>query len=143
MKYISGDMVLDTSVLIEMIIPSDIGREILNEILSNRLKPHISEINLIELLYVGCRIFGKRGAIERINKLLRSGYFTIHYTSEIREYLADCKCIFPISLGDCSAISLGKIYEYPVLFLKLEKEFVKIINKLKDWANIQIEFIIY
>jgi len=135
-------MVFDTSVLIEILFATDVGNELIDNILNNNIKPYTTTLNITEALYVTCRLLGMREARKRIELLLNSGYFKTVSSDNVNFEAAECKCKFPISIVDCHTLALARKYEIPVLFYRLEEEFKLVINEIKAWINNEIYFLV-
>ena len=141
MKLLKGDMVFDTSVLIEIIGGTDFGVKLIELIYREKIVPHITELNLIEALYVVCRKQGFENSLNIIDAIVDSGYFNIHCISEIRNIIGECKCKYPISIADCTTLSLAKHLNCPAMFSRFEKEFRNIIEELSEWVGKEIIFL--
>ena len=141
-KYIEGDIVLDTSILIEIALATEEGKKLTELIIDEILVPYTTSLNITEALYVICRLFGMKEAEKRVNCIINSGYFNVVNSDSVSKSTAQCKCLFPISIIDCHTLALAKEYGIPVLFYKLEKEFEPIIDELKKWVGSEILFII-
>jgi len=141
MKSLEGDIVFDTSVLIEVMGGTDFGVKLVELIYREKIVPHITELNLIETLYVICRKQGFENSLNLINTLVNSGYFNIHSISEIRNIIGECKCKYPISIADCTTLSLAKHLNCPAIFSKFEKEFRNIIEELSKCVGKEIIFL--
>ena len=139
---LKGDMVLDTSVLIEIALASTIGKKLIDRIINGEIKPYTTTLNIIEAMYVICRLLGMNEAKKRIDLLKESGYIEIISSTNISIEVAECKCLFPISIADCHTLALAKTYRIPPLFYRLEKEFEPIIEKIKQWINNEVRFVI-
>ena len=139
-KSLKGELVLDTSVLIEIALATSTGKKLIDDIINGGIKPYTTSLNIMEALYILCRLLGIDEARKRIDLMKDSGYFEIVNSNEILLEAAECKCLFPISIADCHTLALAKKYGFPALFYKLEKEFVPIIKKLKQWVREEILF---
>ena len=139
---LKGDIVLDTSILVEIALATDTGMRLIDYIINERIKPYTTSLNVVEAFYVICRLLGKEEARKRISLIKESRYVEIISSDEVNMHAAECKCLFPISIIDCYTLALAKTYELPALFYKLEKEFRPIIEKLKNWINNELKFII-
>ena len=134
-------MVLDTSILLEILLRTPHGVRVVDSIYRGKLEPHTTYLNMAEALYVLCKRLGYEEAWRQVKLLLDSGYFAVHGISEIYRYVGDCKCRFPISLADCTTLSLAKMLKYSPLFFKLEKEFKEILGELEGWLGTKIMFL--
>lgn len=142
---LSGDIVFDTSALLELLDLTPSGTMIKDLLASNSLEGHLSEVSLSEASYVLCRRLGYEHATSKIRALVASGYFEIKQTADILELASKYKCERSLSIVDCFALALGKELELPVLFSKREKELEKEIKIkpfdvriffLEDWIRI-------
>ncbi len=141
-KSLRGDIVLDTSVLVEILFATSTGKKLIDHIIDRAITPYTTTLNITEALYILCRLLGMGEASKRINLLLDSGYLEIISSDKISIQAAECKCIFPISIADCHTLALAKEYGIPALFYRLENEFKPILDRLKTWINNEIYFII-
>ncbi len=140
-EFLRGDMVLDTSILVEIVFATDIGRELIDHILNDVIRPYTTTLNITETLYIVCRLLGIEEAKKRVNLLVDSGYLEIVNSDNVSLSAAECKCRFPISMVDCHTLALAREYKIPALFYRLENRFKPIVNQLKTWINNEIYFI--
>lgn len=137
---LSGDIVFDTSSLLELLDLTPKGILIKESLTSNRLTAHISEVSLSEAIYILCRRLGYEKSISKIRSLVDSGYFEVRETSDIFELAAKYKCERSLSIVDCYALALGKDLNIPVLFSRREKELAKEIkSKIFDVKIVFLE----
>ena len=129
MRELSGALAFDSSVLIEMVFSSEMGREIVKLLINDIILAYTTEIALTELEYILCRRIGIREARDRVNKLLKSGYVNVIETSKLRELAAEYKCRRAISLADSFLLALSKYLKIPALFARREKELIKEIER--------------
>lgn len=141
-SYLEGDIVLDTSILIEIALVTENGKELTKLIIDDALIPYTTSLNIMETLYVLCRLLGMKEAEKRVDLIINSGYFNIVSSDRVSRSAAQCKCLFPISIVDCHTLALAKEYNLPALFYKMEKEFKPIIDNLKKWVKNEILFLI-
>jgi len=133
---LKGSIALDTSVLIEIALATNTGEELIDKILSNEIRPYTTTMNIIELEYVLCRALNNlKEAEKRVNRIINSKYFRIIDPYSLRDTIAECKCLFPISLMDCCSLSLAKTYRIPALFYRIEKEFQKHLETIRRWTG--------
>ncbi len=118
----TGDSVIvDTSVLIEVLENSALGKVFREKILKNPANKIfiISPLAVTELLY----IYGRKNMFTRaqaqVNDLLRD--FVISNEEDIREDAAQIKCNRGLSLADCYAIAIAKQENAPVYFKREEE----------------------
>jgi len=141
-KFLKGDMVFDTSVLVEIALATDDGREIIDEIVEGNITPYTTTLNVTEALYILCRLLGLEEARRRIGLIVNSKCFEIVSSDNVSLEAAECKCMFPVSIVDCHTLALSKKYGKPPLFYKVEKEFKRIVGKLESWIRNKIYFIV-
>ncbi len=134
-------IVLDTSVLLEILMRTPYGVKVTRSIYYGEYEPHTTYLNLAESIYILCRRLGYEEAWKRLEILLDSGYFIVHDLSEIYRYIGECKCRFPISLADCTSLSLAKLLNKPILFFKVEEEFKGVLKELEEWLGLRILFL--
>lgn len=127
---LTGDMVFDTSVLLELIIGSRAGRRLGELLKADVLRPLTTELNITELRYILCRKVGQQQSKDVIEKLLSSGYLRIAPINDVAEEATLLKCQRAISLVDCFTFALGKASKSGVLFAKHEKELDREIEKI-------------
>lgn len=141
-KFLEGDIVIDTSILIEIALATEDGKKLVKLIVDEVLTPYTTSLNIIEALYVLCRLFGMSKAEKRIDLMVDSGYFNIVSSDRIGKSAAECKCLFRISIIDCHTLALAREYNMPVLFYRREKEFEPIVDDLKEWIRNRILFLV-
>lgn len=135
-------MVFDTSVLVEIALATEDGKQLIDEIVGGNITPYTTTLNLTETLYILCRLLGLEEARKRINLMVGSGYFEIVSSDYVSLEAAECKCLFPITIVDCHALALSRKTRKPSLFYGLEKEVKQIVNSLELWTGNKIYFII-
>jgi len=141
-RFLEGDIVLDTSVLIEIALATERGKELVGLIVDDVFAPYTTSLNITEVLYVLCRLFGMKEAERRVNLMVDSGYFIIVDSDRISRSAAECRCLFPISIVDCHALALARDYGMPALFYRREREFEPILDDLKEWVGNDIFFLV-
>jgi len=117
-----GKLVLDTSVIVELLLSTIRGNVIKRMIQDGEIIPYVTHITLAEALYVLCRHIGWRTASEKVTSLVRSGYFIVEDVGRIFELSAKYKCERKVSLADCFTLGLAKYVSAPALFAVREKE---------------------
>lgn len=135
MKSTRKAYALDASVLIEVLAGSEVVRDLIDSIAKGAISAYVSRLSLTEVLYVTCRLWGREKALQRVQILLDSGTLTIIEDEMIWEYVADCKCRIPISLGDCFTLAMAKKYGLTPLFLRPEREILENKEKIKEWLG--------
>jgi len=118
-------MVFDASPVLDLVYSTNKGVKIKEALKNERLSATISEVNLVETLYILCRRLGLRETYSRMDALLESGYISVHPTSKLIRTSTEYKCERKLSLADCFAIALGKEMKSPVLFSTKESELVR------------------
>lgn len=102
-------MVFDTSIFVEMASGSKLG-DLAYEILTKEeLYAVTTELNIAELKYILCRKVGWRSSLEKVNKLLQSGYVEVLPVNLFEDHAALLKCDRAIYLVDCFTISTGEV----------------------------------
>jgi predicted nucleic acid-binding protein len=122
MEDLKGKLVIDTSALIELIYCDSLGLKLKKALETNMVEAYTTELAITELRYVLCRKFGWRQSIERVDKLLASGYFTVEDTSQLINEAAKIKCQRAISLPDCFILALANKIAGEALFARKEQE---------------------
>lgn len=135
MSRLRGAYVLDASILIEILAGSKIIIELINSIVAGDVEAYVVRYSLTETLYVGCRLWGREKALQRLEILIESGAIMIIEDELVWNHAANCKCEIPVSIGDCYTLAAGKKYDLTPLFLKPEKELSKNIEKIKAWLG--------
>jgi len=125
MRELRGALAFDSSVLIEMVFSSEMGKEVVKLLINDIVFAYTTEIALTELEYILCRRIGMREARDKVNKLLKSGYVNVIETSKLRELAAEYRCRRAISLADSFLLALSKYLKIPALFARREKELIK------------------
>lgn len=114
--------VFDTSVIVEIIGGTVLGRTVLKFLLEHDVVAFVSEIHVAELKYVICRKQGLEKARKVVEKLLESGYVRVIPVSGFIERAARIKCERAVSLVDAFTIALGEELGLTVVFASLERE---------------------
>ena len=141
MKPLRGRLVLDASVLIEILAGSKPATALVDSIVSGEAEVYATRLGLTEALYVTCRLWGWEKALERIQALIDSGMVAIIEDEEIWSLAASCKCRIPISLGDCYTLAAAKRYRLRPLFLKPEKELLENTERIRQWLDGNPEYL--
>jgi len=115
-------MVFDTGVFVEILAGSELGRGLMKELLSGKVRAVTTDLNLTELNYIICRKVGWERSREILDKLLLSGYVEVMRAGDFAERAARMKCERSLSLVDCFTISAGEALGVRVLFARREKE---------------------
>ncbi len=139
---LKGDIVFDTSIIIEIALATTYGKELIKSIIDENITPYTTMLNITEARYILCRLLGIDDSLKRIRLILDSNYFITVNTDELSDLVSMCKCRFPVSLVDCHTLSLAKMMSLPALFYRLEKEFRSIIRELEEWIGNEILFLV-
>jgi predicted nucleic acid-binding protein len=65
---------LDSSVLIEIVAGSQSVKRLVEDIARGLIEAYTSSLNMVEVLYITCRMWGKEEALRRFSKLLGITY---------------------------------------------------------------------
>ncbi len=114
-------VVVDTGVLVEVLEGSELGEKFVHLVDSGKLEPVITDLTLVEMIYVVCRKYGMDRARELVERLLGSGYFEVVNALDFSDVIAEIKCNNPLSIMDVSAIAVAKALGTMALF-KSERE---------------------
>jgi len=128
-KELVGNMVFDTSTILELLYSTINGAKLKEALKAERIHSNISEVTITEAKYVLCRKLGNKEAQDRIKNLLDSGYISVHEDSKLIDYVAECKCKRRLSLADCFTLALARKMNAPALFAKREDELIKEMSK--------------
>jgi predicted nucleic acid-binding protein len=138
-KDLQGDMVLDTSALIELLFLSPSGTELRKAILEEKIRAFVTDIALTEVKYILCRKLGKAESVSRMGNLMNSNFLEIEHASSLSDLAAEYKCERSLSLSDCFTLALGKYRNIPVLFARIESELAKEIRKKS--FDVEVKFL--
>ncbi|MHA1147564.1 MAG: PIN domain-containing protein [Promethearchaeota archaeon] len=135
---LSDAIAVDTSVLVEFIENTSLGKKFFEEILSNPKyqKFYIAPIVDTELKYILCRRIGYDEAIKTVSELLND--FTYYSEEDLRNEAAFLKCNYAVSLADCYGLAVSKILDIPIC-MKKEAEIEKVYHELS--SLVKIEFV--
>lgn len=128
-------IVVDTSVLMEVLDDTLMGKEFFQKVLSitQIQKFYISPLVDTELKYILCRLKGYENAIKITSEFLKD--FTIYSEKKLRDEAAHLKCNFAISLADCYGLATAKLLKIPI-YMKKENEIEKILSELSNLVKI-------
>lgn len=126
---LSGDLALDTGIIVEMLLSSDIGGMVTRALIAESAEAHSSEVNLAEAEYVLCRKLGWETSESKIDKLRRSNYMLIADTEQVSRIAAQIKCERALALGDCYTLATAKATSSKALFAFREKELQREMKK--------------
>jgi predicted nucleic acid-binding protein len=135
-KSQNNSIVVDTSVLIEYLENTNLGKKFFTKILSNPQihKYYIAPIVDIELKYILCRRKGYDNALKIITQFLKD--FTFYTEENLRDEVAYLKCNFSVSLADCYGLAVAKLLAIP-FYMKKEEEIEKLFDKLSTIISIK------
>jgi len=126
-----GSITLDTSVLIEYLTATELGRIVKEyfETLKPEEKVYCSLYAISEIFYVLCRLRGPEYAADKVGEILSSRVVEIDNTEEMAFETGRLKCERAISIGDCSSIATARITGSRAVFAQSEKEIMKEMRK--------------
>jgi len=141
MKEIShSNIALDGGTLIALSI-GEKGSSILKErILLGEITGFASQLAITEMLYILCRKFSWKIAVEKKQQIMDSKMVIIINNEELIEEAAKYKCNRAIALADCFTLATAKLKDAKAMFAKREEELIKEINKQK--FDVEIEFLL-
>jgi len=122
-------IVVDTSVLMEILDETQLGEIFFHKVLSitHIQEFYISPLVDTELKYILCRQKGYENGIKITSEFLKD--FTIYSEEKLRDEAAHLKCNFAISLADCYSLATAKLLDIPV-YMKKEDEIEKVFSEL-------------
>ena len=129
-------IVVDTSVLMEILDETQMGEIFFQKVLSITYiqEFYISPLVDMELKYILCRQKGYENGIKITSEFLKD--FTIYSEEKLRDKAAHLKCNFAISLADCYSLATAKLLDIPV-YMKKEDEIEKVFSELSTLVNIK------
>ncbi|MEM4422791.1 PIN domain-containing protein [Pyrobaculum sp.] len=107
------------------------------EIVSGRLIPYISAVNLAEVEYVLRRRAGAEAASRAVDLLTKSRVFKVVDRLELHRAAAKCKCKNAVAIGDCYAIALACLLGVKAYFRR-EVELERVVKR-----NRELEEVVY
>jgi predicted nucleic acid-binding protein len=119
---LSGWLALDTSVIIEMLLSSDLGRTVEEALIADSAEGHSSEVNLAEAEYILCRKLGWQLAKSKLDGLRNSNYVLTVDTEQASRIAAEIKCSRALALADCYTLATAKVTGSKALFAFRERE---------------------
>jgi len=128
-------IVVDTSVLMEVLDETPMGKDFFQKVLSitQIQRIYISPLVDTELKYILCRQKGHENAIKITSEFLKD--FTIYSEKKLRDEAAHLKCNFAISIADCYSLATAKLLEIPI-YMKKEDEIEKVFSELSTLVKI-------
>ena len=134
-KSQNNSVVVDTSVLMELLEETALGNKVFQRIFSNSdiQEFYIAPIVDTELKYILCRRKGYENAIKITSEFLKD--FTIYSEEKLRDMAAHLKCNFAISLADCYSLATAKLLDIPI-YMKKENEIEKVFKELSTLVKI-------
>ena len=136
---LNGDLALDTGVIVEMLLSSDIGGMVTKALVAESAQAHSSEVNLAEALYVLCRKLGWETAESKLHNLRQSNYVSVADTEHVSRIAAQIKCERALALGDCFTFATAKATSSRALFASREKELLREMKRRS--FDVQITFL--
>lgn len=127
MRGLRGNTALDSSVLIEYLMGTEVGEAVKEyfETLKPEETANCSLLAISEIFYILCRLRGVRFAESKIHDMLKSKVLEIYNTTEVAIETGKIKCERAISLADCSCIATGKLANAKAVFARKEEELIK------------------
>lgn len=131
----NNSIVVDTSVLLEFLEGTPLGKILFQKILSDSQiqEFYIAPIVDTELKYILSRRKGYENAIKITSEFLKD--FTIYSEEKLRDEAAHLKCNFAISLADCYSLATAKLLDIPI-YMKKEDEIEKVFSELSILVKI-------
>ncbi len=119
---LSGGFALDTSVIIEMLLSSNLGKVVSEALVAEAIDAYSSEVNLAEAEYILCRKFGWETARSKVDNLRNSNFVFVPDTEKISRIAARIKCERALALADCYTLATAKAMSSKALFAFREEE---------------------
>jgi len=126
---LSGRLAVDASVLIELASAMPLGVSFKDLLKSGVVEAFVSEVAVVELMYVVCRKHGWAVSKKRVDDLLKSGYFHVEDSSFLIDDAARLKCERALSLADCFCLALARRFACRALFARREDDLTKEMRK--------------
>lgn len=117
-----GHVAFGTSLLVEMLGGTQLGLELMNALVEEKIVAHASPINIAEAEYIVCRKIGHANARKRVEALLTSAYISIEEDPSIHGIASRIKCGRAISLVDCYTFAVAEATSSVPLFVFKEQE---------------------
>ena len=133
---------LDSSVLIEIVAGSHSVKRLVEDIARGLIEAYTSSLNMVEVLYITCRMWGKEEALRRFSKLLESRMIAVVDLESLLFEIVECKCKIPLSLGDCATLALAKKHRLTPLFLRMEKDLRTAGGRIREWLDLELGFVL-
>jgi len=126
---LSGSLAFDASVIIEMLLSSDLGKTVEEALMADSAEAHSSEVNLAEAEYVLCRKLGPERAKSKLDGLRKSNYLLTVNTEHASRIAAEIKCSRGLALADCYTLATAKVTGSRALFTFRERELQREMKK--------------
>jgi predicted nucleic acid-binding protein len=126
---LSGRLAVDASVLIELASAMPLGVSFKDLLKSGVVEAFVSEVAVVELMYVVCRKHGLAVSKKRVDDVLQSGYFHVEDSSFLIEDAARLKCERALSLADCFCLALARRFACRALFARREGDLTREMRK--------------
>lgn len=132
----ANSVVFDTSVLIEYIEDTDLGKKIFKELISNPSieRYYVPTIVDLELKYILCRRMGFQAGINTVNNLLKD--FIFFNSKDLRDKTAYIKCNYAISIADSYVIASAILLDVPI-YMKREQEIENVLKSISKLVEIK------
>lgn len=126
MMVLRGNATLDTGVIVEYMMGTEIGGVIKEyfETLRPEEKVYCSLYAVSEIFYVLCRLKGLAYALEKVNAMLSSQVIEVDNSEGMALETGRLRCERAISIGDCSCIATAKVTASRAVFVQRERELV-------------------
>lgn len=142
LSILGKNITLDASVLIEILAGGRNVKHLVDYIVRGDVEVYVNRLNLVEAFYVCCRLWGFERASERLQLLLDSQMLTIVELDEVWHDIARCKCLIPISIGDCTVlVTARKLHSIP-LFLRPERELEDFKERIVELLGVKPHYLI-
>lgn len=134
-KSQNNSVVVDTSVLIELLEETPLGNKVFQRVFSDPQfqEFYIAPIVDTELKYIIYRRKGYENAIRITSEFLKD--FMIYSEEKLRDTAAHLKCNFAISLAGCYSLATAKLLDIPI-YMKKENEIEKVFKELSTLVKI-------
>jgi predicted nucleic acid-binding protein len=134
-----GIFAVDASILIELLLLTERGKNIQNSLIDENLFFYTTKYAIFETKYILCRHLNWNEANVRVEKLINSNYITILENEDINNNGVQFKCQRSISLPDALVLGLAKYLEISALFANEEKELIETVNN--KFIEVEIQFL--
>ena len=122
---VSGNLAFDSSVLVEILSDSELGRSIYARLQDDDVIARTSWVNISEASYILCRKVGHEKARAAAQNLLDSGFIRVEEDERIHALASEIKCERAISLVDCYTFAVAQVTGSVPVFARQEKELTR------------------